>query len=144
MSSIWFMQLMQVLHLGNVFNVHMFPNLVKLVIGIYCIDNWNFMLVLLMNMPNLEHITFSDVSLPVPKTFFLLRRRKRVIWWKNLLLFIWFFKVKWYLDNHFQQNWSSSGLCFCLVRGSHVASVVPFTTCQWRHHIVFFSGWRKL
>lgn len=56
MSSVWFMQA-----LNNFFEFDMplFPNLVKLVIG----HGWSYLGNFLNNMPNLEHITFLDVSL---------------------------------------------------------------------------------
>lgn len=68
MSSVWFMQA-----LNNFFEFDMplFPNLVKLVIGVGSFYLWTFLVWgLLINMPNLEHITFLDVSLCFPRTFF--------------------------------------------------------------------------
>ncbi|XP_071711473.1 F-box/FBD/LRR-repeat protein At3g26920-like isoform X2 [Rutidosis leptorrhynchoides] len=49
-------------------NMHLFPNLVKLVIRIYSNGDWNNFLALLNHMPNLEHITFADGFLLFPLT----------------------------------------------------------------------------
>ncbi|XP_071719326.1 putative F-box/FBD/LRR-repeat protein At5g52460 [Rutidosis leptorrhynchoides] len=47
----------------------LFPNLVKLLIGINGPWEWDFLMVLLNNMPNLEHITFTHGLLCVDKIF---------------------------------------------------------------------------
>ncbi|XP_076960794.1 putative F-box/FBD/LRR-repeat protein At3g59240 [Bidens hawaiensis] len=46
------------------FNIPTFPKLVKFVIGIKATLGWRILPFLLNNMPNLEHITFSDVFVP--------------------------------------------------------------------------------
>lgn len=56
---VWLMQVPDHVH-G--LNMPMFPNLVRLVIG----SGLDFLPVWLNNMPNLEHITLSYVSLCVP------------------------------------------------------------------------------
>ena len=57
-----FVWLMQILDHVRGLNMPMFPNLVRLVIGL----GFDFLLVWLNNMPNLEHITLSYVSLCAP------------------------------------------------------------------------------
>lgn len=72
-------------------NMPIFPNLVKLVIAFQYSYYWNLMSVLLNNMPNLEHITFSEVSLFFPRTLFTKLTSKRVICWilrSNQWLFV--------------------------------------------------------
>ncbi|MFS7908606.1 hypothetical protein Hanom_Chr01g00085121 [Helianthus anomalus] len=46
----------------------MFPNLVKFVIGLQVFGGWSMMHTIFNKMPNLEHITYSDVSLRGYKT----------------------------------------------------------------------------
>ncbi|KAJ9559031.1 hypothetical protein OSB04_013645 [Centaurea solstitialis] len=48
-------------------NIPRFANLVKFVVGIDCLWGWNLLPTLLHNMPNLEHITFSDGLVPFPR-----------------------------------------------------------------------------
>lgn len=56
--------------LSYVHNLHIptFVNLVKFVVGIDCLWGWNLLPTLLHNMPNLEHITFSDGLVPFPRS----------------------------------------------------------------------------
>ncbi|XP_024982641.1 F-box/LRR-repeat protein At3g59190-like isoform X1 [Cynara cardunculus var. scolymus] len=48
-------------------NIPTFANLIKFVVGIDCLWGWNLLPTLLHNMPNLEHITFSDGLVPFPR-----------------------------------------------------------------------------
>lgn len=59
MSSVWFMQ---ALSWGPGLNMPLLPNVVKLVVCVIDFEQWD---TLLNNMPNIEHITFVDVSLCV-------------------------------------------------------------------------------
>lgn len=58
----------------NDLNLRIFPNLVKLVIDIRDIRDWRLLVVLLHNMPKLEHLTFFNVSLCV---FIINMKRKK-------------------------------------------------------------------
>ena len=64
LSIVWFMQNLTGTRVYN-YNLPVFPNLVKLEIGMDSIWNPSWLLSLLNNMPNLEHITLSEVSLCV-------------------------------------------------------------------------------
>ncbi|KAI3826228.1 hypothetical protein L1987_00273 [Smallanthus sonchifolius] len=56
-------------------NMPVFPNLVKFVMGIEFIRGWSILPILFNNMPNLEHITFSDGFLPFPQAQYIFNMR---------------------------------------------------------------------
>ncbi|KAI3683758.1 hypothetical protein L1987_84273 [Smallanthus sonchifolius] len=73
LTDLTLMALSQILGL----NMPMFPNLVKFVIGIEINRGWSILPILFNNMPNLEHITFSDGFLPFPRAQHIFNMRWR-------------------------------------------------------------------
>lgn len=60
----------QALHNADAVTIGIFENLVKLVIGLDSRIGWLLLPTLFDKMPNLERITFMDVSFCVRNTFF--------------------------------------------------------------------------